>query len=105
MRNLFPTSKIRASKELDSSKRHTISPDGYNTGRDWFVKQAVLGRSWKGMRWKADVEWRSDLIKEGKKGPPVRYSIIYLNLCFLVKGVNHGIAQDGRVAVLTVVRV
>lgn len=25
-------------------------------------------------------------------------------LIFLVKGVNHGIAQDGRVAILTVVR-
>jgi len=83
---LFPTSKISASKELDSSRRHIISPDGYNIGRDRFVERAVLGGSWKGMWWKAHVEWRTDLIKEGKKG------------------VNHGIAQDGRIAVLTVVR-
>jgi len=38
------------------------------------------------MWWKADVEWRTDLIKKGKEG------------------VNHGIAQDGLVAILTVVR-
>ena len=103
MRNLFPTSKIRASKELDSSKRHTISPDGYNIGRDWFVERAVSGGMWKGMWWKADVEWRTDLIKEGKEGLPLRYSLS-ISAYIFVKGVNHGIAQDGRVAVLTVVR-
>jgi len=77
---------IGASKELDSSKRHTISPDGYNVGRDWLVERAVRGGLWKGKWWKADVEWRTDLIEEGKKG------------------VNHGIPQDGRIAILTVVR-
>jgi hypothetical protein len=75
MRNLFLTSKIRASKELDSSRGHTISPDGYNIGRDWLVERAVRGGGWKGMWWKADVEWRTDLIKEGKKGLPLRYSL------------------------------
>ena len=78
MRNMFPTSKVRASKELDSSKRHTIGPDGYNIGRNWFVERAVLGGSWKGMWWKADVEWRTDLLKKGKKGLPV-YVIHYLS--------------------------
>jgi hypothetical protein len=68
MINFVPTSKIRASKELDSSQRHTISPDGYNVGRDWLVERAVQGGMWKGMWWKADVEWRADLIEEGKKG-------------------------------------
>ncbi|KAF8158016.1 hypothetical protein B0H34DRAFT_789082 [Crassisporium funariophilum] len=77
---------IGASKELDSSKRHTIVPDGYNLGRDWFVERAVKGGRWKGIWWKADVEWRTDLIKEGKKG------------------VNHGIPQDGKIAILTVNR-
>jgi len=77
---------IGASKELDSSKQHTIGPDGYNVGRNWFVERAVRGGMWKSMWWKAEVEWRTDLIKEGKKG------------------VKHGIAQDGRTAVLTVVR-
>ena len=75
MKILFPISKIRASKELDSSKRHTISPNGYNIGRDWFVERAVTGGMWKGMWWKADVEWRTDLIKEGKKGLPLQYSL------------------------------
>lgn len=55
------------------------------------------------MWWKADVEWRTDLIEEGRKGLPLRYSYP-TKLKFFVKGVNHGIAQDGRVAVLTVVR-
>lgn len=105
MRNNFLTSEIRASKELDSTKRHTISPDGYNIGRDWLVERAVRGGRWKGMWWKADVEWRTDLIKEGKKGLPLRYSLSIKAYNFFVKkGVNHGIAQDGRVAILTVVR-
>ncbi|KAF5317498.1 hypothetical protein D9619_013176 [Psilocybe cf. subviscida] len=78
---------IGASKEYDSSKNHKIVPDGYNIGRDWFVDRAIEGRRWNGMWWKADVEWRDDLIDEGKKG------------------VNHGIAQDGRIAVLTVNRI
>ena len=72
--NFVPTSKIRASKELDSSKRHTIGPDGYNVGRDWLVERAVEGGMWKGMWWKADVEWRTDLIEEGKKGLSLGYS-------------------------------
>ncbi|KIM40923.1 hypothetical protein M413DRAFT_445701 [Hebeloma cylindrosporum] len=77
---------IGASKEYDSSKRHKIVPNGYNLGRDWLVDRAVEGSRWKGMWWKAEVEWRTDLIESGKKG------------------VNHGIAQDGRIAVLTVNR-
>ncbi|KAF9560886.1 hypothetical protein CPC08DRAFT_689520 [Agrocybe pediades] len=77
---------IGASKEYDSSKRHTIVPNGYNIGRDWLVERAVKGGRYKGRWWKAEVEWRSDLIEEGKKG------------------VNHGIAQDGRIAILTVIR-
>ncbi|KAF9013166.1 hypothetical protein BDQ17DRAFT_1386784 [Cyathus striatus] len=77
---------IGASKEYDSSKHHKIVPDGYNLGRDWLVERAVAGGRWKGRWWKADLEWRSDLIEEGRKG------------------VNHGIAQDGKVAVLTVYR-
>ncbi|KAM6494440.1 hypothetical protein JOM56_010801 [Amanita muscaria] len=77
---------IGASKEEDSSKHHTISPNGYNLGRDWLVARAVEGGHWKGMWWKADVEYRSDLLAEGSDG------------------VNHGIPQDGRVAILTVHR-
>ena len=35
----------------------------------------MLGGSWKGMWWKADVEWRTDLINKGKEGLPLRYSL------------------------------
>lgn len=31
----------------------------------------MLGGMWKGMWWKADVEWRTDLIEEGKEGLPL----------------------------------
>ncbi|KAF8895584.1 hypothetical protein BD779DRAFT_1466964 [Infundibulicybe gibba] len=78
---------IGASKEENSSKRHKIVPDGYNLGRDWLVDRAVSGGSWQGMSWKAEVEWRRGLLDPGRTG------------------VNHGIAQDGRVAILTVQRV
>lgn len=57
----------RASKEYSSCKRHKIIPNGYNIGRDWLVDRAVEGGRWKGMRWKAEVEWRSDLIESGQK--------------------------------------
>ncbi|KAF4590790.1 hypothetical protein EYR40_009387 [Pleurotus pulmonarius] len=75
-------------EEVTSSQRkhHDIVPNGYNLGRDWLVNKAVSGSSWKGIWWKAHVEWRHGLLEEGKKG------------------VNHGIPQDGRVAILTILR-
>jgi hypothetical protein len=94
----------RASKEYDSSKRHKIVPNGYNLGRDWLVDRAVKGGRWKGMWWKAEVEWRTDLIDSGKKGQLFFY---FLDDAFQQPkspGVNHGIPQDGRIAVLTVSR-
>ncbi|KAF8271983.1 hypothetical protein EI94DRAFT_1770123 [Lactarius quietus] len=80
---------IGASKEEHSQKRHKIVTNGYNLGRDWFVERAVAGSHQNGHNvwWRADVEWRTELLEPGNKG------------------VNHGIAQDGRVAVLTVFRV
>jgi len=77
---------LGVSKELDSRKHHTIVPNGYNIGRDWLVDRATSGSRWKGMWWKAEVEWKQGLLKPGKEG------------------VNHGIEQDGRVAILTVHR-
>ncbi|KAH7885402.1 hypothetical protein F5I97DRAFT_1885046 [Phlebopus sp. FC_14] len=77
---------IGASKEEDSSKNHMIVPDGYNIGRDLLVESAISGSRWKGMAWRADVEWREGLLKPGHDG------------------INHAIAQDGRVAILTVHR-
>lgn len=47
---------------------HLIVPDGYNKGRDWLVERAVEGGRWKGMWWKADVEWKEGLLKPGSKG-------------------------------------
>jgi len=75
---------LGVSKEENSGKHHDIVPNGYNIGRDWLVDRAISGSRWNGRVWHADVEWREGLLNPGKEG------------------VNHGIAQDGRVAVLTV---
>ncbi|TFK23073.1 hypothetical protein FA15DRAFT_670912 [Coprinopsis marcescibilis] len=78
---------IGASQENDSRRNHMIVPNGYNLGRNWFVRRAKHGTNWQGRWWKAEVEWITGLLEEGDKD------------------VNHGISQDGRVAVLRVVRV
>ncbi|KAF8755299.1 hypothetical protein RHS01_05619 [Rhizoctonia solani] len=67
---------LAVSKEKYVGEHHQIIDDGYNIGRDYLVSRALR----KGAR----VEWREDLLKEGNEE------------------INHGIAQDGRVAVLTV---
>ncbi|THH18361.1 hypothetical protein EW146_g2602 [Bondarzewia mesenterica] len=77
---------IGASKEEHSRKNHKIVEDGYNVGRDWLVDRAVSGSHFKGIWWKAEVDWRTGLLEPGNDG------------------VNHGIEQDGRVALLTVRR-
>jgi len=78
---------LAVSKELFLGKRHTIAADGYNKGRDWLVERAVQGGSWQDKSWIAEIEWVESLLEPGSDG------------------VNHGIAQDGRVAILTVSRV
>lgn len=84
-----------------------IVPDGYNIGRDWFVEKATAGSHWRGIWWKADVEWREGLLAPGKHGeqaPPQPRSVkTILHNCY--SGVNHGIEQDGIVAILTIRRV
>jgi hypothetical protein len=45
-----------------------ITPDGYNTGRDWLVNRALRGGQWRGNRWRAEVEWVEGLIEPGIKG-------------------------------------
>ncbi|KAH7909235.1 hypothetical protein BJ138DRAFT_1173786 [Hygrophoropsis aurantiaca] len=77
---------LGVSKEENSRKHHMIVPNGYNIGRDLLVDNAASGSSWNGMSWRADVEWREGLLEPGSKG------------------VNHAIAQDGRIAILTVHR-
>lgn len=79
-----------------------ISKDGYNLGRDWLVEKALMGGRWKGFWWKAEVEWREGLLNPGKEGGRW-FSSIHADADGIV-GVNHGIAQDGRVAILTVNR-
>lgn len=85
-----------------------ISKDGYNRGRDWFVERAAAGTFRKGIWWKADVEWREGLLEPGRKSALscsflISSSERWVN-CRVGVDVNHGIAQDGRVAVLTVRR-
>ncbi|KAJ8495200.1 hypothetical protein ONZ45_g12964 [Pleurotus djamor] len=77
---------LGVSREENSRKHHKIVPDGYNLGRDFLVNKAIGGSSWKGIWWKAEVEWREGLLDPGKDG------------------VNHGIPQDGRIAILIVNR-
>jgi hypothetical protein len=77
---------LGVSKESQARDHHDIVVDGYNLGRDWLVQKAVEGGYWKGFWWKAEVEWKEGLLEPGKEG------------------VNHGIEQDGRVAILTVNR-
>ncbi|KAH8924890.1 hypothetical protein BT69DRAFT_1260885 [Atractiella rhizophila] len=78
---------IAASKEKDASKYHKIVPNGYDTGRNLIVNAAVRGSCWKGSCWKTTVEYAEGLIPPGKDG------------------INHGIEQDGRVAVFTIKKV
>ena len=61
----------RASKEEHSQKRHKIVQNGYNLGRDWFVERALAGSHQKGHNvwWTAEVEWRTELLEPGSKGP------------------------------------
>jgi len=77
---------IGASKEESSGKNHKIVDNGWNIGRDWLVERAISGSHWKGRWWKASVEWREGLLKPGSEG------------------INHGIKQDGVVAILIVHR-
>ncbi|KDE09467.1 hypothetical protein MVLG_00369 [Microbotryum lychnidis-dioicae p1A1 Lamole] len=75
---------LSASKEMDIRGRHKIIPDGYNIGRDLIVAKAIAGTRYRRRIWTAEVEWIEGLLEPGSEG------------------VNHGIAQDGRIALLTV---
>ncbi|TBU23727.1 hypothetical protein BD311DRAFT_767882 [Dichomitus squalens] len=77
---------LGASQEMDSSKNHMIVEDGYNRGRNYIVDLAAQGSHWHGMWWKAEVQWQDGLLERG------------------TRGVNHGIEQDGLVAILTIHR-
>ncbi|TFY75218.1 hypothetical protein EWM64_g8794 [Hericium alpestre] len=94
---------IAASKEEHSRKHHKITVNGYNDGRDWLVDNAVAGTYYKGTWWKAEVEFRT-LLEPGHEGPSYVSRRFYSANLTAITGVNHGISQDGRVAILTVNR-
>ncbi|GAA5927414.1 hypothetical protein JCM1841_000464 [Sporobolomyces salmonicolor] len=75
---------LAASKEVDFRGKHKITEDGYNIGRDLIVQKAVAGTKYLGRTWEAEVEWVEGLLAPGSDG------------------IAHGIAQDGKVAVLTI---
>lgn len=79
---------LAVSREEDVSKKHMIVPDGYDVGRDDLVKKSQEGKDGKtsffGKKYRTRVEYLSGLLAVGSEG------------------VNHGIALDGKTALLTV---
>ncbi|EJD03376.1 uncharacterized protein FOMMEDRAFT_123671 [Fomitiporia mediterranea MF3/22] len=76
---------LAVSTEENVSKKHTISPDGYNAGRDALVSSATSRKtSFGDVTYSTTSESLSSLLTPGSSG------------------VNHGIAQDGIVKLLTV---
>ncbi|GAA6006214.1 hypothetical protein JCM11491_002073 [Sporobolomyces phaffii] len=75
---------LSASKEVDIRGRHKIAPNGYNVGRDLIVQKAIGGTHYLGRSWETAVDYVEGLLNPGNEG------------------INHGIEQDGRTAVLTV---
>ncbi|ORY89033.1 hypothetical protein BCR35DRAFT_300814 [Leucosporidium creatinivorum] len=76
---------LAASKEVDARGNHKIAHDGYNVGRDLIIQKALEGTRYLGRSWTTTVEWVEGLLPAGSDG------------------INHDIAQDGRVAVLTAI--
>ncbi|KAK7023857.1 meiotically up-regulated gene family-domain-containing protein [Favolaschia claudopus] len=76
---------LAASKEDPITKQHNIVPDGYNLGRDQVVSAATSGvKSFSGVDYTTTVEYVSGLLPVGSQG------------------INHDIAIDGKVAVMTI---
>ncbi|KAI0031771.1 hypothetical protein K488DRAFT_51357 [Vararia minispora EC-137] len=75
---------LAVSQEEDLQEGHTISPNGYNMGRDALVAAAVGTTSFSGVTYSTTSQQIMGLLPAGSAG------------------VNHGIAQDGVVVLLTV---
>jgi len=75
---------LAVSQEEPASESHTISPDGYDQGRNNFVADAVGSKSFGGVNYSTVAEDMNGLLGIG------------------ATGVNHGIAIDGVVTLLTV---
>ncbi|KAJ7735741.1 hypothetical protein B0H16DRAFT_1731169 [Mycena metata] len=76
---------LAVSKEENVINHHTISPNGYNIGRDLLVQRAVGKTSFNGVRYTTTMRRIDGLMAPGSQG------------------VNHGIATDGAVVLLTVI--
>ncbi|TFK53859.1 hypothetical protein OE88DRAFT_1710972 [Heliocybe sulcata] len=75
---------LAVSKEEDIFESHTIVPDGYDIGRNLLVEAAVGTTSYGGVTYSTTAENITGLLAPGSDG------------------VNHDIAQDGIVTLLTV---
>ncbi|CAD6891381.1 unnamed protein product [Tilletia laevis] len=75
---------LAASREKTIFDHHDIVADGYDLDRDAIVKAATKSSSYKGKKFIATVSYVSGLLPSGSDG------------------INHGIALDGRTAVLSV---
>ena len=75
---------LAVSKEEDASENHTIAPDGYDVGRDQLVSSAVGTKSFGGVTYSTTAQNITGLLPVGSDG------------------INHGIAIDGIVTLLTV---
>ncbi|KAI0256199.1 hypothetical protein BJV78DRAFT_1273107 [Lactifluus subvellereus] len=75
---------LAVSEEEDLSHQHTISPNGYDTGRDKLVASAVGTTHFGGVTYSTTEKDFTGFIQPGSAG------------------INHGIATDGVVKLLTV---
>ncbi|KAF9227474.1 hypothetical protein BS17DRAFT_467164 [Gyrodon lividus] len=75
---------LAVSQEEPATENHDIVPDGYNIGRDKLVAAALGQTSFGGVSYTTTTQDISGLLASGSEG------------------VNHGIAQDGIVTLLTV---
>jgi len=75
---------LAVSKEEPATDNHNIVPDGYDIGRDSLVASAIGTTSYGGVTYSIVAEDIMSLLAPGSQG------------------VNHGIAQDGIVVLLTV---
>ncbi|KAI0305514.1 hypothetical protein B0F90DRAFT_1624765 [Multifurca ochricompacta] len=75
---------LAVSQEEDVTKGHTISPDGYDVGRDKLVNSAIGKKSFGGVTYSTTEQDLTGFLQSGSAG------------------INHGIAIDGVVKLLTV---
>jgi len=75
---------LAVSKEEDLAEGHTISPDGYDRGRDLLVAGATGTTKYGDRTYHTETQIITGLLPAGSQG------------------INHGISIDGKVALLTV---